>query len=153
MREEKFLVPLCRDHFIRLATNSTCEFCPSKLVNEKVVKKMAELYQDDNSNAVNALMNEIYSIRQSQQELSKDIEAVQNLEKEITKLGVLMIGVDGRNGLRSKIENEINDRKFLATEIDSIKKEVESAKRLIYIGVGIVATLSVIIPFIIKAIN
>ena len=45
--DDKILIPICKNHFERLAKNDVCIACPSKLENKEILEAIADLYKED----------------------------------------------------------------------------------------------------------
>jgi len=130
------LVPICQDHFLRLANKSVCSACPSKLENEMVCRTLAAMFKDDNSAALEAIVTEIQSIRRTQSEVIDTIEQMQNQKTLVDKLSFTLFGVDGNNGLRGNVKQ--------------LLESVETLKRFVFIGIGIAIAANFIVPLFFK---
>jgi len=130
--DDKILVPICKDHFQRIAAGDVCPVCPSRAENEAVVAAMAKVWEDDREGAIRAMLTEIQSIRRSQSKQSKVIE-------KMSAISAIVIGPDGQNGLRSQVKE--------------MRSELTGIRRLIWIGIGICVASSLFLPLVVGAIS
>lgn len=141
--DSSLLVPLCHDHFSRVANKTVCDHCPSKLENESSVRVLAEAFERDQAGANETLIIEIQSIRRTQNEMLKVMDQIPSMREEMLKLRVTLSGVDGDNGLRGHMK-EARD------QLSAIQRRCDDMQRYIWLGIGGTMVASFVIPFFFK---
>jgi hypothetical protein len=128
---EKIMVPICTDHFARLVGGHPCQQCPSRAESEAEVMEVAEQFQNGQTTAMAGLLAEVRSIRRAQTDLHL---IVTTHIDEARKVQHVVIGVDGENGLRSRIR--------------VVEGELNSLKKFVWVGIGIATLAGMVLPSI-----
>ena len=136
LKDGKLLIPICQDHFLRLAKNDVCTSCPSRAENESVIRAIAATLEQDRDGAMKLLITEIQSIRRAQNELAKIYNEFESIKERVSALSFIIMGADGQNGLRS--------------DVREMRQATDKLKNLVWIGVGVLTTLNIIVPIVVE---
>lgn len=145
MKQEdtKILIPICRDHFRKLAKGESCITCPSKLENEELVNAMAELYKSDSDGTIKAIFIEIQSIRRFTKEHQKETlehkKMLDEIENQLLTNKHALFGVSGTNGING--------------DVKILKANMATQQKFMWVLIGMAVVVNILIPVIAKIIN
>jgi len=121
-------VKICRDHFTRIANRTQCQQCPSIMNNFANLRLAAPITPDIHTPLPNDIQESLQRILANQHHVIERLETdIAGIEKEMTKLGTVLMGVDGANGLRSRVA-------AIETQVMSIQKWIWVATGLLMAG-------------------
>jgi len=143
MKRGDMVVPICHDHFMRVARKDTCDRCPSRMENEAAVRMIAQQYAEDTEAGREALITEIQSIRRLQGEAVRAIENIPQLKEEILKFKIMLVGVDGSNGLRSEL-------RACKAEMAELRATVETIKQRVWLAMGGLSLVAFALPVVFR---
>lgn len=97
-------VKICRDHFARIANKTQCQQCPSILNNFENLRLSAPVQHQmvDSAHIDETLQRIIANQHHVIERLETDLAKI---EKDTSKLTMVMMGIDGSNGIRSRVLN------------------------------------------------
>lgn len=99
--------------------------------NEDLSETMAKLYKNDKDQSIRAVIAEIHVLERSHNRLENK---VRDLETQVAKFNLILTGINGDNGLNGTIKE--------------LSKEVQSLKKSIFMGFGIIACISTLLPYL-----
>lgn len=97
-------VRLCVTHFERVASRRQCDSCPSKIENRSRLR----LVDPDSGSVYHGTDSVVgqhqHAIDQLTASMTKALEERKEMEAQLMRLQHLVVGVDGDNGLRHRME-------------------------------------------------
>jgi len=158
--DDKILIPICKNHFERLAKNDVCIACPSKLENKEILEAIADLYKEDKDKVLKAILTEIASLRRLTAEQQEQLDKIGNIEHELGTLKTITIDqkeqLDKIEILEKTITSNqqtlfgINGQNGLYGDNKNIKDKIYKLEKYLWIAIGGLGVINIGMAVILK---